>query len=109
MSETKAPYGEPQRARLTRQGQITVPKAVREALDAKPGDELFFEQRGEEMLVRHVRRKSILDFAGIAADTAPAAALTKERLVQAVETAVGEAYQAKLQRMVDADSAEAAS
>lgn len=56
------------RARITSQGQITVPKAVRDQLGVRPGDELEFESRGEEVVVRHRRRPSILDFAGIGAD-----------------------------------------
>lgn len=94
-----APYGEPQRARLTRQGQITVPRAVREALGAHPGDDLLFEQRGEEIVVRHRPRKSILDFAGIAAVTAPAGELTQEAIDAAIEDAVHESYLAKERRI----------
>jgi AbrB family looped-hinge helix DNA binding protein len=59
------------RARLTRQGQITVPKAVRDALDMKPGDELEFVPRGEELVVEVRHRRSVLDFAGIASSAAP--------------------------------------
>ena len=56
------------RARLTSQGQITVPKAVRSALELAPGDELEFEVRegGAVMIPR--RRASLLDFAGIVGD-----------------------------------------
>jgi len=58
------------RARITSQGQITVPKAIRDALGARPGDDLEFvpTERGFAVEVRP--RRSILDFAGIAPDLA---------------------------------------
>jgi AbrB family looped-hinge helix DNA binding protein len=59
-----------QRARLTRQGQITVPKAIRDALGARPGDDIEFVRRGTEVLVELQPRRSVLEFAGIAAATA---------------------------------------
>ena len=71
MSERPAPYGNSARARLTRQGQITVPKAIREALGANAGDELVFERRGEDVLLRHVPRGSLSSWAGAASATAP--------------------------------------
>jgi AbrB family looped-hinge helix DNA binding protein len=55
------------RARLTRQGQITVPKAIRDALGLRPGDEIEFVPRGSELLVEARPRRSVLEFAGIAA------------------------------------------
>ena len=70
MSERAAPYGNEARARLTRQGQVTVPKAIREALGARAGDELVFERRGEDVLLRHVPRGSLSSWAGAAAATA---------------------------------------
>jgi len=57
-----------QRARLTGQGQITVPKAVRDALGARPGDDIEFVPRGGELLIEVRPRRSLLDFAGIAAE-----------------------------------------
>ncbi len=57
-----------QRARLTRQGQITVPKAIRDAMGAKPGDEIEFVPRGAEVVVELRPRRSVLDFAGIAVE-----------------------------------------
>lgn len=59
-----------QRARLTRQGQITVPKAVRDALGMRPGDDIEFVPRGNELLVELRPRRSLLEFAGIAAGAA---------------------------------------
>ena len=56
------------RARLTRQGQITLPKAIRDAMGAKPGDEIEFVPRGGEVVVELRPRRSVLDFAGIAVE-----------------------------------------
>lgn len=43
-------------ARITSKGQITVPKAVRERLDAKEGDMLFFSISGDEVTVHRILR-----------------------------------------------------
>ena len=56
------------RARLTGQGQITLPKAIRDAMGAKPGDEIEFVPRGGEVVVELRPRRSVLDFSGIAAE-----------------------------------------
>lgn len=59
------------RARITRQGQISVPKAIRDHLDAGPGDDLEFEPGPDgSAIVRRRRRINLLDLAGIAADQA---------------------------------------
>lgn len=58
------------RARITSQGQITLPKAIRDRLGVKPGDDVEFEIGKDGMLIRPRPRRSVLDFAGIAADTA---------------------------------------
>jgi antitoxin PrlF len=55
----------PIRARLTSQGQITVPKAVRDAMELEAGDHVEFEL-GREVTVRRHRARSILALAGIA-------------------------------------------
>ncbi len=88
MSETVPPYGDGIPARITRQGQITVPKAIRDALGAVPGDELVFQQREGEVVVHHRRRRSIMELAGIASDTAPDPGLTPDQLRMAVEREV---------------------
>ena len=59
-----------QRARLTGQGQITVPKAVRDSLGARPGDDIEFVPRGGELLIEVRPRRGLLEFAGIAAEAA---------------------------------------
>ena len=55
------------RARLTRQGQITVPKAIRDALGARPGDDIEFVSLDGALVIEVKLRMSVLDFAGIAA------------------------------------------
>ncbi len=57
-------------ARLTRQGQITVPKPVRDALGLEAGDQLEFEVRDGQALVTPRHRHRVLEFAGIAAAAA---------------------------------------
>ena len=104
MSESTAPYGGPRRARLTRQGQITVPRQVREALGAVPGDDLLFESREGDIVVRREPRKSVLAFAGVASDPAPTGGLTRADLTAAAERAVGEAYADKIARMQQSDA-----
>ncbi len=47
-----------EQAKITSKGQITVPRKVRNALGVKPGDSLVFEQNGDNILVRPVRKKS---------------------------------------------------
>jgi antitoxin PrlF len=46
------------RAKITSKGQITVPLKVRKALGVKEGDKLIFEQNGDEMVVRPVKKES---------------------------------------------------
>lgn len=56
------------RSRITSQGQITIPKAVREQLGVKPGDDVEFESGSDGIILRPRPRRSVLDFVGIAAD-----------------------------------------
>ncbi len=67
---TESRIGNRHLARITRQGQITVPKAVRDALGVRPGDDIEFVPRGTELLVEPRPRRSLLEFAGIAAGAA---------------------------------------
>jgi len=73
------------RARLTNQGQITVPKAVRDALGVRPGDDIEFVTRGPDLLVEVRLRRSVLDFAGIGADGAAGVPGSAEELDEAIE------------------------
>jgi len=78
------PRGTAPRSRITSQGQITVPKVVRDALGVGPGDELEFESVGDDFVLRPRPRRSILDFAGIAGKATkriPASAAALDRLI----------------------------
>lgn len=87
------------RARLTRQGQITVPKAVRDALGARPGDEIEFVPRGQEIVVEIRPRRSILDFAGVAAEAASRIPGTAEELDEALAKGMAESAVARERRV----------
>ena len=87
-----------QRARLTSQGQITVPKAVREALGARPGDEIEFLARGAEVVVEVRHRRSVLDFAGMAVKAAPRVPGTAAELDELVERGMAEAATVRAMR-----------
>lgn len=93
----------PIRARLTRQGQVTVPKLVRDLLGARPGDDLEFEAEGDRIVLRRRARPSVLDFAGIAADRALAIPPTAEALderIAAAWTAGAEARESRIRASV---------
>ena len=86
---------------MTTQGQITVPKAVRDDLGARPGDELEFEKTDLGFIVRHRPRTSVLDLAGLAAGTVrhlPATAAELDELISAEWSA---AALRKEQRLVE--------
>jgi AbrB family looped-hinge helix DNA binding protein len=76
---------------LTRQGQITVPKAVRDALGARPGDDIEFVPRGSELLVEVRPRRSVLEFAGIDTDGAARIPDSAEDLDALIEDGMAEA------------------
>jgi AbrB family looped-hinge helix DNA binding protein len=46
------------RAKITSKGQITVPLKVREALGVKAGDQLAFEDKGADIVIKPIRRES---------------------------------------------------
>jgi AbrB family looped-hinge helix DNA binding protein len=71
-----------QRARLTRQGHITVPKAVRDALGIRPGDDIEFVPRGSELLVEVRPRRSL---AAAALEVGPAAVVSFDEGLDSVE------------------------
>ncbi len=79
------------RARLTSQGQITVPKAVRVALGARPGDDVEFVARGGEMLIELRPRRSVLDFAGLASEAAGRISATAAELDALVDRGLADA------------------
>lgn len=48
---------------ITRKGQVTIPKEIRDSLGIKEGDRLFFVQRGDEVILK-VLQGTILDLKG---------------------------------------------
>src|SRR3982750_2237306 len=48
---------------LTRKGQVTIPKPLRDRLGLRLGDRIFFQLRGEEIVLKPVHR-TILDLQG---------------------------------------------
>jgi AbrB family looped-hinge helix DNA binding protein len=60
---------------MSSQGQVTVPKVVRELLDLQPGDEVEFDTRGPQVVLRKAtsgidwdRAYGIVDFHGRSTD-----------------------------------------
>jgi AbrB family looped-hinge helix DNA binding protein len=87
------------RARLTSQGQITVPKRIREALGIKPGDEIEFVPRGSELVVEVRPRRSVLEFAGVAGSGAPHVPGSRQDLDDLIEAAMRDAAVARQRRV----------
>ncbi|MFD0672257.1 AbrB/MazE/SpoVT family DNA-binding domain-containing protein [Cohnella sp. GCM10027633] len=50
--------------KLSAKGVVAIPVKVRNLLGIKEGDRLVFEERGEDVVVRGVKSKSILDAFG---------------------------------------------
>ena len=48
-------------ARLTRKGQVTIPKAIRDFLELETGDKVLFEIRGKNVILVPIK-KTIFDF-----------------------------------------------
>ncbi len=48
---------------ITRKGQVTIPKEIRDALGLAEGDRVFFVRRGEEIVLK-VLRGNILELRG---------------------------------------------
>lgn len=51
---------------LTKKGQVTVPRVLREKLGIKEGDEVIFELEGNVLRVKKVEKRSLLSLGGIA-------------------------------------------
>lgn len=84
------------RARITRQGQISVPKAIRDHLAAGPGDDIEFEPRADgSAIVRLRARHSILDLAGIAGSDAGRVPDDVKELKRVIGTGIADAVAAK--------------
>ena len=65
---------------------------------ARTGDEIEFVPRGDELVVEVRYRRSVLDFAGIAAEAAPRVPGTAEELDELVERGMAEAAIARATR-----------
>lgn len=67
--EAKNLYSAGMRGSISSQGQVTIPKHVRDALNLKPGDRIEFAVRGGELVGRKKRDAVDLEgFVGIFAD-----------------------------------------
>ena len=86
------------RSRITRQGQITVPKVVRDALGVQPGDELEFEIRDDAAIVHPRRRPSILAYAGIAGERSKRLPRTAAELDELILEAKSERASQRMRR-----------
>ena len=45
---------------ITRKGQVTIPKAIRDRLGVKEGEKVLFVMRGEEVVLRSSRGRSLI-------------------------------------------------
>ena len=55
---------------ITRKGQVTIPKEIRDSLGIREGDRVFFVQRGDEVVLK-VLQGTILDLKGSVSVAAP--------------------------------------
>lgn len=51
---------------VTKKGQVTIPKPVRDRLQIREGDSLHFEVKGDLLILKRKERKSLLSLGGIA-------------------------------------------
>jgi AbrB family looped-hinge helix DNA binding protein len=51
---------------VTKKGQVTIPKPVRDRLHIKEGDRLHFEVKDNVVILKRQERKSLLSLGGIA-------------------------------------------
>ncbi len=51
---------------VTKKGQVTIPKPVRDRLHIKEGDSLHFEVKDNVLILKRKERKSLLSLGGIA-------------------------------------------
>jgi AbrB family looped-hinge helix DNA binding protein len=47
---------------ISRKGQVTVPKRIRDHLRLRPGDRVAFEREAEEVKIRKVSASSLYEF-----------------------------------------------
>jgi len=79
------------RARITSKGQITIPKSIRDRLGLTPGDEIQFEPAGDTFVLRRRRRRSVLEFVGIAGATSDRLPSTAEELDRVIGAGMADA------------------
>ncbi len=60
-------------------GRIVIPVEIRKKLDIKQGTRLYFEERGDEVVLRAINRKYIESIAGILAGHDLAKSLLEDR------------------------------
>ena len=51
---------------ITKKGQVTLPKLLREKIGMKEGDEVVFELEEDAMKIRKIEKRSLLKLGGIA-------------------------------------------
>jgi AbrB family looped-hinge helix DNA binding protein len=71
---------------ITRKGQVTIPKAIRDRLGVKEGEKVLFVMRGEEVVLKVVKG-TILDLRGSVQPSVHPEGFEKIR--QSVKQAVG--------------------
>lgn len=60
-----------EQAKVTFKGQITIPKAIRKALDIREGDSVTFIVEGNHAVLKPFKKKPLLDFYGALPATRP--------------------------------------
>lgn len=102
--EAVRPYGaefpKSGKSRLSSQGQVTIPKEIREYLDLKPGDNVYFAPREGGVLMR-VKRKGIDHLFGVLAEYAGDRPLGPEEIEEAAAQGALERYQRSLREYRD--------
>ena len=68
-----------------------MPKAIRDALGVRPGDEIEFVPRDGDIFVEVRHRPSVLDFAGIGSHAAAALPATGEEIDELIVRGMTEA------------------
>ena len=59
------------KTKVTERGQITIPKAVRGALNIEEGDSVSLTVEGDHAILRPLKRKALLEFFGAFPATRP--------------------------------------
>jgi AbrB family looped-hinge helix DNA binding protein len=60
-----------QQAKVTYKGQITIPRAVREALNIEAGDSVMLSIEGDHAILRPIKKKALSEFFGAFPATQP--------------------------------------